>query len=31
MADLEKNIELGFKEGFIMALENLTNVLSLQK
>lgn len=31
MADLEKNIELGFKEGFTMALENLTKVLSLQK
>lgn len=31
LADLEKNIELGFKEGFTMALENLTNVLSLQK
>ncbi|MGV8096900.1 MAG: SRPBCC domain-containing protein [Mangrovibacterium sp.] len=28
LADLEKIIEMGFKEGFIMALENLDEVLS---
>lgn len=31
LQDLEKIIELGFKEGFIMALDNLTKLLSLQK